>query len=175
MKKILSLVFLSYISFQLAAQHTIVLKTGQKVNGVVMSINNDVLNAMIDGNSKDYQLKDVSSIFFNEYVPYDGVFVPQAKEKLLTVDGFELKYNVKDRVLVQNPIISIGTEDKGAVVVAIVVDRYGNVISANPGAPGSTTSSNYLYVKAQAAAKTAKFDEDPKGPLKTEGTITIFY
>jgi len=175
MKKTLLFFFLGYLTFQLSAQHTIVLKTGQKVNGVVMSINNDVLNAMIDGDSKDYSLKDISSIFFNEYVPYDGVFVPQDKEKQLLVDGFTVKYNIKGRVLIQNPTISIGTEDKGAVVVAIVVDRYGNVISANPGAPGSTTSSNYLYVKAKAAAQTAKFDEDPKGPLKTEGTITIIY
>jgi len=61
------------------------------------------------------------------------------------------------------------------VVVKVIIDRYGNVRSAEPGASGSTTSNSYLYTKAQAAAKSAKFDENLKGPLNTEGTITIVY
>ena len=82
---------------------------------------------------------------------------------------------IKDRKLERNPRVSIGTEDRGTVVVKVVVDRYGNILSAEPGQSGSTTSNKYLYTKAQTAAKTAKFDENLKGPLKTEGTITIVY
>ena len=91
------------------------------------------------------------------------------------MDGFTVRYNMKDRTLERNPKISVGTEDKGAVVVSIVIDRYGNVKSAVPGAPGSTTSNTYLYTKAELAAKSAKFSQNLKGPLETEGTITIIY
>ena len=169
------LAFLFMGSTALMAQHTLVLNSGQKVECIVMSLNNDVLQVMIDGKEKEYQMKSVSSIFFKEYVPYDGVFIPEAKEKEVTVNGFTVRYNMKDRTLVKNPTVSIGTEDRGAVVVSIVIDRYGNVLSAVPGAPGSTTSNKYLYTKAESAAKSAKFSENLKGPLETEGTITIVY
>ncbi|MFT6167617.1 MAG: hypothetical protein ACJASF_002317, partial [Vicingaceae bacterium] len=112
---------------------------------------------------------------FNEYVPYDGVFIPSGKETTLKVGDFTVKYLMKDRKMIGEPRVSIGTQDKGAVVVKVVVDRYGNVLSAESGQSGSTTSNNYLYIKAETAAKTAKFDENLKGPLKTEGTITIVY
>lgn len=171
----LFLLILSLGSTTLMAQHTLVLSSGQKVECVVMSLNNDVLAVMIDGKEKEFQMKNVSSIFFKEYVPYDGVFIPEASEKEVIVDGFTVRYNMKDRSLERKPKVSIGTEDRGAVVVSIVIDRYGNVISAVPGAPGSTTSNSYLYTKAEAAAKSAKFSENLKGPLETEGTITIVY
>jgi hypothetical protein len=174
MKKIF-LALLTIASFGLKAQHSLVLKSGEKIDCVVLSLNNDVWNIFVDGQEKKVQMKEVTSVFFNEYVPYDGVFVPNSKETTLQVDGFTVKYQMKDRTMVQNPKVSIGTEDKGTVVVKVVIDRYGNILSAEPGQSGSTTSNKYLYTKAQAAAKTAKFDENLKGPLKTEGTITIVY
>lgn len=176
MKKLNLLILVFFIgTVSLMAQHTLVLTTGQKVEGIVMSLNNDVLKVVVDGQPKEFQMKEVSSIFFKEYVPYDGVFIPEAKEKELSVNGFTVRYNVKERTMVKKPEVSLGTQDQGAVVVSIVIDRYGNVISANPGAPGSTTSNNYLYTKAKSAAQTAKFNENLKGPLETEGTITIVY
>lgn len=174
MKKIF-LALLSIVSFGLSAQHSLVLKSGEKIDCVILSLNNDVWNIFVDGQEKKVQMKEVSSVFFNEYVPYDGVFVPNSKETTIQVDGFTVKYQMKDRTMVQNPKVSIGTEDKGTVVVKIIIDRYGNILSAEPGQSGSTTSNKYLYTKAQTAAKTAKFDENLKGPLKTEGTITIVY
>lgn len=172
--KLLLLALILGIS-NLMAQHTLVLSSGQKVECVVMSLNNDLLSVMVAGKEKQYQMKNVSSIFFKEYVPYDGVFIPEAKEKEIVVDGFTVRYNMKDRSLDRKPEVSVGTEDKGAVVVSIVIDRYGNVISAVPGAPGSTTSNSYLYTKAESAAKSAKFSQNLKGPLETEGTITFVY
>jgi len=157
------------------AQHTVVLNSGEKINGVVMSLNNDVWELFVDGQKQQIQMKNVSSIFFKEYVPYDGVFVPDSKEEIIEADGFTVRYQMKDRKIVRKPRVSIGTEDKGEVVVKVIIDRYGNVRSAEPGASGSTTSNSYLYTKAQAAAKSAKFDENLKGPLNTEGTITIVY
>jgi hypothetical protein len=174
MKVLVTLLF-SIVSIGLFAQHTVVLSSGQKVEGVVLSIEHDVLTLAKDGSEEKYQLKNVSSIFFKEYVPYDGAFIKEGKEKTLQADGFTVKYQIKDREIVRPPKVSIGTEDKGAVVVKVTVDRYGNIRSAEPGMPGSTTSNQYLYTKAKTAAQSAQFDENLKGPLMTEGTITIIY
>ena len=159
----------------LSAQHSIVLKDGEKLSCVVLSLNEDMWTVFMDGKEKQIHMKEVSSVFFDEYVPYDGVFIPDSEEKELTVNGFIVRYQIKDRVIIREPKVSIGNEDKGTVVVKITVDRYGNIRSAEPGASGSTTSNKYLYTKAMTAAKTAKFDENLKGPLITEGTITIVY
>ena len=174
MKTLFTLLFTG-TSLLLSAQHSIVLKSGDKVQCVVLSLNNDVWMVYENGKELSIPMKEVSSIFFNEYVPYDGIFVPTGKETTLKVGDFIVKYMMKDRKMIRNPKVSIGTQDKGAVVVKIIIDRYGNVLSADPGQSGSTTSNNYLYIKAKTAAKTAKFDESFKGPLKTEGTLTIVY
>ena len=118
---------------------------------------------------------DVSTLFFNEYVPYDGALLDDTKEVIFKVDQFTVKYAIKDRKMIREPKVSIGTQDKGTVVVDIVVDRYGNIRSVLAGANGTTTSSEYLYVKAETAARSAKFDENLTGPLETKGTITIVY
>ena len=173
--KVISFIALCFFSFYSVAQHSMVLNSGDKIEGVVLGLENDEWTIFTAGKEKKVHMKEVSSVFFKEYVPYNGTFVPDAEEKTLEVDGFTVKYQVKDRTLIKKPTVSIGTEDHGAVVVNITVDRYGNIRSAEPGASGSTTSSNYLYVKAQRAAKTARFDENLKGPLITEGTITIVY
>jgi hypothetical protein len=152
-----------------------VLQSGDKIEGVVLSLENDVWTVYQDGKEVRVDMKSVSSVFFKEYVPYDGKLTDDAKEKTIQADGFTVKYKVKDRSLVEKPKVSLGTEDKGVVVVKVTVDRYGNIRSAEPGQPGSTTSSAYLYAKAATAAKSAKFNENLKGPLITEGTITIIY
>lgn len=162
-------------ALHLNAQHTLVLQSGEKIDGVVLSLEHDVWTMFIEGKEKKFPMKEVSSVFFQEYVPYDGVHLPNGEETTIEVDGFTVKYQIKDRTLERNPKVSIGTQDKGTVVVKITVDRYGNIRTAEAGAPGSTTSSSYLYAKAVTAAKSAKFNEHLKGPLITEGTITIIY
>lgn len=164
-----------FIASDSVAQHTMVLQSGDKIEGVVIALENDVWSIYQDGKERKVDMKSVSSVFFKEYVPYDGRLTDDAKEKTIQADGFTVKYKVKDRSLVDKPKVSLGTEDKGVVVVKVTVDRYGNIRSAEPGKPGSTTSSAYLYAKAATAAKSAKFNENLKGPLITEGTITIIY
>jgi len=173
--KYIFVLLLLIISQLLLAQHSLVLKSGDKIECVVLSLNNDVWEIFVDGKEKKVSMKEVSSVFFNEYVPYDGLLIPEGKEEVFEVNGFTVKYQIKDRKIIRKPKVSIGSEDKGTIVVKVVVDRYGNILSAEPGQPGSTTSNKYLYTKARTAAKTAMFDQDLKGPLKTEGTITIIY
>jgi len=166
---------LCLLSFGLTAQHSMVLKSGEKLEGVVLSLKNDVWTIYVDGAEKKVHMKEIKSVFLDEYVPYDGLLLPDGNEEVIQVNGFTVKYQVKDRRIVEKPEVSIGTEDHGTVVVKIVIDRYGHVLSAEPGQPGSTTSNDYLYTKAKIAAKSAKFDKHLKGPLKTEGLFTIIY
>ena len=73
------------------------------------------------------------------------------------------------------PVISNGTETRGTVVVAVTIDRYGIVQKTKPGITGSTTTNEYLYIKAEFAAKGARFNETTTGPIETKGTISITY
>tara|TARA_R110002049_G_scaffold256629_3_gene432097 strand:- start:10381 stop:10911 length:531 start_codon:yes stop_codon:yes gene_type:complete len=173
-KVIASLLFI----FQFAtsfAQHTLVLKGGEKVNGVVIELKDDVLSMVVDRKMKTYDMVDVSTIFFNEHIPYDGALLSDTEEISFKVDQFTVKYAVKDRTIIRKPKVSIGTQDKGTIVVDIVIDRYRNIRSVLAGANGTTTSNEYLHIKAETAAKSAKFDENLTGPLETKGTITIVY
>ena len=85
MKKILILTALLTITFFSFSQHTLVLKNGDKLNGVVMEIKDDVLSIVIGRSTKTYPMVEVSSIFFNEYVPYDGEALTDTEEKSLKV------------------------------------------------------------------------------------------
>jgi len=176
MKSIFLSIFIFSSVFFASAQHTLVLKNGEKVKGVVLGIQDDVLSFAVNRNMVKYPMVEVSSLFFDEYVPYDGkLVVDETNLKTAKSGNYTIKYNIKDRKMLQVPKISNGTRTSGVVVVDIVVNQNGNVISAKPGGIGSTTTSEYLYTKAQFAAQSAKFEPDYKGPVRTEGTIEIAY
>lgn len=174
MLKIITFLLLLF-QFSAFAQHTLLLKNGEKVNGVVIELKDDVLSMVVDRKMKTFQMIEVSTLFFNEHVPYDGSLVDDTKEISFKVEQFTVKYAVKDRKIIRKPKVSIGTQDKGTIVVDIVIDRYGNIRSVKAGANGTTTSNEYLHIKAETAARSAKFDENLTGPLETKGTITIVY
>jgi len=67
------------------------------------------------------------------------------------------------------------TQEDGRVVIAIVVDRNGNVLKAKAGARGSTTTNPILQKKAVEAAYKAKFKNDPNAPLEQKGTMTFVF
>ena len=67
------------------------------------------------------------------------------------------------------PIYTIQVE--GKVVVAITVDRLGNVIYANPGIKGSTTLNKELLQRAKTAALKTKFEPKPSAPTNQQGKI----
>ncbi len=64
------------------------------------------------------------------------------------------------------------SNEQGIVVVKIVVDRTGKVISAIPGVKGSTTVDSALLQAAKQAALNTKFDKKTTAPTKQTGTIT---
>ncbi len=63
----------------------------------------------------------------------------------------------------------------GRVVVRISVDQYGSVISATPGATGTTVQDRTLWEAARKAALKAKFNLSSSAPPVQEGTITYIF
>ena len=64
-----------------------------------------------------------------------------------------------------------GNQVDGKVVVAITVDRLGNVIYANPGVKGSTTYNKQLLQRAKTAALKTKFEPKQSAPTNQQGKI----
>jgi len=73
----------------------------------------------------------------------------------------------------QRPSLKDNSQETGKVVISIVVDKDGNVTSANGPARGSTNTSPQLYQKAKQAALQAKFTPSPDGVEEQRGTITF--
>ena len=61
--------------------------------------------------------------------------------------------------------------ESGIVVVKIVVDQTGRVVSAQPGMKGTTNSATCLTGPAKRAALATRFNSDSNAPSKQVGTI----
>lgn len=84
-------------------------------------------------------------------------------------------YDLKGRMLIQKPPRMTDSKEEGIVVVEIIVDENGKVITATPGQRGSTTTSAKLYALARQAAKEAKFNSSPDGIKEQRGTYTFVF
>ena len=73
------------------------------------------------------------------------------------------------------PLPSFESGDGGKIVVKIVVNRDGKVISAVAGAPGTTISDSRLRESARKAALGAQFNVSRTAPEAQEGTITYIF
>jgi outer membrane biosynthesis protein TonB len=80
-------------------------------------------------------------------------------------------YRLGSRSANYRPKPTYDCEDEGRVVVKVSVDRSGNVISAEPGVGGSTTSSTCLLERAKQAALKTKWQADPDALETQIGTI----
>lgn len=177
MKKLSILALFAFFTISINAQHSIVLKTGEKIQGVVMELQDDVVTIYVNRQPKKVQLRDVSSIFFDEYVPYDGSLTTNAHiKKIKSLDGgYTVEYQIKDREMTLAPKLSNATQKSGTVVVEVTINRTGTVLRVKSGVTGSTTSDEYLLTKAEYACKGIQFDENKTGPLETVGIVTIHY
>lgn len=181
-KRILLSAVTVLFSFSGFAQHTIVMKSGEKVNGVIASVKDGVVNYTYKNNAKTVSIKEVSAIYFDEQAgtstaPAQATTssaAPREKgEKSVTYQSFNIRYKVADRTILKPPVVTNLTEQKGTVVVSVIVDKYGHVVKAVPGGEGSTTNSEYLYTKAKQAAESAQFDSNPTSPLEAKGYMVI--
>jgi len=168
------LVFL-FFAYSAMSQHFVVLKSGKKIECVVNALNNDTLEIYVDMMLQKIPLIEVSSIYFAQHVEYDGKLTESAETVSVKSGNYTIQYKIRNRKMTTIPPVSNATEKQGRVVVKISIDRYGNVLKAEPGYIGSTTTDKYLLTKAMTVAKAAHFDTDMKAPLSEEGIIIINY
>ena len=86
--------------------------------------------------------------------------------------GDGVGYSLHGRTSKSIPVPSYTEDAQGKVVVAIWVDKNGNVVKAIPGMTGTTTSNKALWQKSQKAALRAKFSVSANAPPEQKGTIT---
>jgi hypothetical protein len=85
-----------------------------------------------------------------------------------------IHYLLGNRYHLQLPIPVYLAQGGGEVVVDIVVDRNGDVLSATPRESGKISDPTILAYAKQAAEKTL-FNADNKAPDKERGTITYLF
>jgi hypothetical protein len=162
------------------AQHTMVLKSGEKMNGKIESLSNGMINFTFKGNVMKFRVDEVSVIVFQETTDKMPDESPASKEKVVgeksVIAGtYSIRYKVADRNIVTPPHVVNLTQKKGTVMVQVSIDKYGNVVKAVSGGEGSTTSDQYLFTKAQQAAESTKFDKVANAPLKQEGYMIVIF
>jgi hypothetical protein len=169
-----------FASVELQAQQIVQMKTGEKMNGTVQSLNKGVVDFLYKGNLMKIKVSEIYSITFGEtgesIVGEIKSSLPnEPGEKQITSGSYKVRYKVADRTISRAPKIDNLTQEKGTVVVEIAIDKYGHVMKATPGAPGSTTNSEYLKTKAKQAAESAIFDNVPTAPLEQKGYMVIVF
>ena len=179
MKKIVAAI-LCFVSVNAMAQQIVTMKSGEKMNGKVQSLNNGVLEFMYKGNLMKIKTTEIYSINFAEApqsgdMPSTSAAPHEVGEKQVMAGNYLVRYKVADRVIVRQPKVDNLTQEKGTVVVEITIDKYGHIIKATPGAAGSTTNSDYLKTKAKQAAESAMFDNVPTAPLEQKGYMIIVF
>ena len=170
MKKIIFIAAALLSSSMVFAQHTIVMKNGDKLEGLVTSLNNGVIEIHKNQTISKINLSEVSEIKFEKA---GQPATNEIGEKTMTAGPYLIRYKVADRIISKPPRIDNMTQKRGTVVVSVSINKYGNVIKATPGAPGSTTSDEYLLTKAKQGAESAIFNNVPTAPLEQTGYITI--
>ena len=170
MKNSILVIASSIISTMAFAQHTLVMKNGDKIDGLVTSLNNGVIEVHKNQTVSKINLSEVSEIVFDK--PGQKT-TNEIGEKSITAGPYMVRYKVADRTITKPPRIDNMTQKKGTVVVTVSINKYGNVIKATPGAAGSTTSDEYLLTKAKQGAESAVFNNVPTAPLEQTGYITI--
>jgi len=168
-KKIALAIAINCSFFIASAQHTVVMKNGDKLEGLVVSLNNGVIELQKNQTISKINLSEVASINFASA----GQKSTEVGEKQITSGSTMVRYKVADRSIVKAPRIDNLTQKKGTVVVDISINKYGNVIKAVPGGTGSTTNDEYLYTKAKQAAESALFINVPTAPLEQTGYMII--
>ena len=167
--------FALYLVPNSQAQHTLIMKDGSQKQGTLKSVSGPTMTFFTNGRPLDLLVSDVRTIHF--YEEGNSAALPAINNKKKFKTGFkEIEYIMEGRKLIKFPKIGLGTKDSGVVVVEVTIDKYGNVLRADPGAKGTkTTDDKYLFVKAKSACQQAKFDSDPTAPLSTTGKIFVTF
>ena len=172
MVKVFPLLFLPLISF---SQHTLIMKDGTFISGELQSMKGNTISFFAGERPLDIDISTVRTIHFYDTEKKEPVAVSTVKKTFNS--GFDrIEYSMDGRNMIKFPKITIGNDAKGIVVVDVTIDKYGNVMSAEPGAAGSkTTDDKYLFYKAKFACQEAKFDTYSTAPLSTSGKVFVVF
>ena len=172
MVKVFPLLFLPLISF---SQHTLIMKDGTFISGELQSMKGNTISFFAAERPLDIDISTVRTIHFYDTEKKEPVAVFTVKKMFNS--GFDrIEYSMDGRNMIKFPKITIGNDAKGIVVVDVTIDKYGNVMSAEPGAAGSkTTDDKYLFYKAKFACQEAKFDTYSTAPLSTSGKVFVVF
>ena len=170
MRVLSALLFLPCIAL---GQHTILLKDGEMLKGEVIRLDKGALIMMHNGAPRNLKVDDVRAIQFYQEEGLVGSAIIPGRKSFSGPNG-AVSYNMDGRDMIKCPKITLGSNDQGTVAVDVMIDRYGNVKIAEPGAPGTKTSNDtYLFPKAKLACQEAKFNNDPKAQIETRGQIFV--
>ncbi len=180
MKRRIMICLILGLSFNIYSQEIVQMKSGEKMNGQVKSLNNGIVEFLYKGTIKKINISEIYSINFGET---GESIVGESKasiqrepgEKQVNAGSYMVRYKVADRIISKPPKINNLTEEKGTVVVEISIDKYGHVKKAISGAPGSSTNSEYLKTKAMQAAESTIFNNVPTAPLEQKGYMVIVF
>ncbi|WP_405606369.1 energy transducer TonB [Polaribacter sp. Asnod1-A03] len=131
----------------------------------------DALNSLLKGNTSDGEPKgegDDKKEGVKGNVNGDPT---SSKYYGNTGSGSDGNYNLEGRKVLEIPTQQPDCQEEGTVVVKIVVDKNGKVISAEPGAKGTTNSAVCLFKPAKQAALQTKWNADDNAPPNQVGTI----
>ena len=131
----------------------------------------DALNNLLKGNSKDGENKGEGDDK-NPGLKGDKKGDPKSPNYYgnTGTDG-DKNYQLGGRKALGKPTENPQCNEEGLVAVDIVVDNTGKVISAKPGAKGSTNTAKCLMDPARISALKTKFNADPNAPNKQKGRI----
>ncbi len=82
-------------------------------------------------------------------------------------------YGLNGRSLLGNDPVKQDCNEEGRVVVQIVVDRNGKVVSATPGVKGTTNTNPCLMKPAEQTALSHKWKPDPNAPNQQVGFVVV--
>ena len=82
-------------------------------------------------------------------------------------------YGLNGRSLVNKGKVQQECNQEGRVVVKIVVDRSGKVVSAEPGVKGTTNNDPCLLGPAKATAMMHRWNEDSEAPSQQVGFVVV--
>lgn len=117
MKKTFAMILLAVLPFLSNAQHVLLLKSGEKMSGRVVSLSDGVLNFSYKGSMMTFNVDELYSINFVEQKSMSGgestSSAPrEVGEKQVTAGSYLVRYKVADRMISRNPKIDNLTQKK---------------------------------------------------------------
>lgn len=88
-------------------------------------------------------------------------------------DGIGVGFDLTGRNFRSLPRVEDRSQEQGRIVIAIIVDKNGNVLRTEGPVRGSTLTNGTLVRKCREAAMKAKFTASPQGVEEQKGTITF--